>query len=414
MQLSEKANASIILITLIGSWLVDSIANLLNLRNLKKNLPKEFEGYYDNKKYLESQNYLKTNTKFGFITSGFDMVVLLIFWFSGGFNLIDTYIRSFEFGPIASGLFFIGTLLLLKLIISLPFNVYSTFVIEEKFGFNKTTPRLFVSDLFKSIVLSLIFGGILLSLILWFFESTGQWAWVLCWIASTLFILIVQYIVPTFIMPLFNKFTPLEEGTLKEAIFTYATSINFSLANIFVMDGSKRSSKSNAFFAGFGKNKRIVLFDTLIKEQSTDELVAVLAHEMGHFKKKHIIKRMSLSVLQMGFVFYLLSLFISNENLFTAFYVEKMSIHAGLVFFGMLYSPIDLFLSVFFQISSRKDEYEADRFAAQTLDDPNPMVTALKKLSAHNLSNLNPHPFYVFLNYSHPPVMERIKAIKTT
>ncbi len=414
MQLSENAIASIILITLIGSWLVDSIANLLNLRNLKKNLPKEFEGYYDNKKYLESQNYLKTNTKFGFITSGFDMVVLLIFWFSGGFNLIDTYIRSFEFGPIASGLFFIGTLLLLKLIISLPFNVYSTFVIEEKFGFNKTTPRLFVSDLFKSIVLSLIFGGILLSLILWFFESTGQWAWVLCWIASTLFILIVQYIVPTFIMPLFNKFTPLEEGTLKEAIFTYATSINFSLANIFVMDGSKRSSKSNAFFAGFGKNKRIVLFDTLIKEQSTDELVAVLAHEMGHFKKKHIIKRMSLSVLQMGFVFYLLSLFISNENLFTAFYVEKMSIHAGLVFFGMLYSPIDLFLSVFFQISSRKDEYEADRFAAQTLDDPNPMVTALKKLSAHNLSNLNPHPFYVFLNYSHPPVMERIKAIKTT
>ncbi|MCF6246759.1 MAG: M48 family metallopeptidase [Desulfobacula sp.] len=412
MQLSENTIASIILITLTGSWFAGIIADLLNLKNLKKNLPKEFEGYYNNDKYLDSQNYLKTNTKFGFITSGFDIVVILTFWFSGGFNFLDKYIRSFEFGPITSGLFFIGTLLLLKLILSLPFNVYSTFFIEERFGFNKTSPILFVSDLIKYIVLSFIFGGILLSVILWFFESTGQWAWALCWIAGTLFILIIQYIVPTFIMPLFNKFTPLEEGTLKTAIFKYATSINFSLVNIFVMDGSKRSSKSNAFFAGFGKNKRIVLFDTLIKEQSIDELVAVLAHEMGHYKKKHVIKRMALSVLQMGFVFYLLSFFISNENLFEAFYVEEMSIYAGLVFFGMLYSPIDLFSSLVFQISSRKDEYEADRFAAQTLDDPNPMITALKKLSAHNLSNLTPHPFYVFLNYSHPPVMERIKALK--
>ena len=214
-------------------------------------------------------------------------------------------------------------------------------------------------------------------------------------------------------MPLFNKFTPLEDGPLKESILNYAKSIDFALSNIFVMDGSKRSRKSNAFFTGFGKNKRIVLFDTLIKEQSIEELVSVLAHEMGHFKKKHIIKRLISGIFQMGFVFYLISIFISNEGLFHAFFMKEISIYAGLIFFGMLYSPIDLFLSILLQISSRKDEYEADRFAAETIKDNMPLINALKKLSAHNLSNLTPHPFYVFLNYSHPPVLERINTLKS-
>ncbi len=412
MQLSESMILAIILVSLIGSYLIDTIADHLNLKCLNKELPKEFLGYYDNQKYLDSQDYLKTNTRFGFITASFDLAVIFIFWFSGGFNYIDGLVRSFGYGPIISGLFFVGILMGLKLIISLPFNIYSTFVIEERFGFNKTTPILFISDFFKTIGLSILIGGILLSIIFWFLDAAGTTGWILCWIASTLFLFIIQYVVPTVIMPLFNKFKPLDDGPLKTDIMDYAASIDFSLSNIFVMDGSKRSSKSNAFFAGFGKNKRIVLFDTLISEQTPQELVAVLAHEMGHYKKKHIIKRMILTIFQLGIIFYLMSLFISSQSLFTVFYVQEPSVYAGLIFFGMLYTPIDLILSVFLQISSRKDEIQADQFAAQTLEAPQPLITALKKLSAHNLSNLLPHPFYVFLNYSHPPVIQRIKLLQ--
>ena len=412
MDLSESAITAIILITLIGSHLIDIIADILNLNNLKRTLPDEFCGYYNQQRYRDSQDYLKTNTRFGFITSGVDLAVILVFWFSGGFRFLDNFVRSLEYGTILSGLLFIGILLGLKLAISLPFSLYSTFVIEEKFGFNKTTPVLFFTDLFKSIVLSAVIGGILLSIIFWFLDYAGSTGWVWCWGASILFLFMIQYLVPTVIMPLFNKFEPLEDGGLKKAILDYAASIDFPLNNIFVMDGSKRSRKSNAFFTGFGKNKRIVLFDTLIKEQTTEELVAVLAHEMGHFKKKHIIKRMALTILQMGIVFYLMSVFLSNEGLFSAFFVEEPSVYAGLIFFGMLYSPIDLVLSIFFQISSRKDEYEADRYAAVTLKNSSALISALKKLSAHNLSNLLPHPFYVFLNYSHPPVLDRIHSLK--
>ncbi len=412
MHLSEQLITFIILATLAGSYFIANLADFLNLKNLNKPLPSEFKGHYDSRKYTDSQNYLKTTTRFGFITSSVDLAVILIFWFSRGFQYTDTFVRSFNFSPIISGLIFIGILLFFKLLISLPFSIYSTFVIEEKFGFNKMTPKLFITDLVKSIVLSSTLGGLLLALILFLLESGGHYAWAMCWAASTIFLLVVQYIVPTWIMPLFNKFTPLEEGELKKAIFEYADSINFSLSNIFVMDGSKRSSKSNAFFTGFGKNKRIVLFDTLIDEQTTEELVSVLAHEMGHFKKKHIIKRLILGILQLGIIFYLLSIFISHGGLFHAFFMEEVSIYAGLIFFGMLYSPIDFFLSIFFQASSRKDEYEADRFASDTLNNSKPLVSALKKLCAHNLSNLTPHPFYVFLNYSHPPVLDRIKALK--
>jgi len=413
MFFSEQLITAIILTTLIGSYLIDNIADFLNLGNLNQPLPKEFNNHYKPEKYIESQNYLKANTKFGFITSSVDLIIILVFWFSGGFQTIDSFVRSFNFGSIVSGLFFTGILLFLKLVISLPFSIYSTFVIEEKFGFNKTTPRLFFTDLIKSIVLSAALGGILLSFILGFLEFGGRLAWIYCWAASAVFLLIVHYIVPTWIMPLFNKFTPLEDGPLKESILNYAKSIDFALSNIFVMDGSKRSRKSNAFFTGFGKNKRIVLFDTLIKEQSIEELVSVLAHEMGHFKKKHIIKKLISGIFQMGFIFYLISIFISNEGLFHAFFMKEISIYAGLIFFGMLYSPIDLFLSILLQISSRKDEYEADRFAAETIKDNMPLINALKKLSAHNLSNLTPHPFYVFLNYSHPPVLERINTLKS-
>lgn len=413
MYFSEQLVTAVILTTLIGSYVIGNLSDFLNLLSLNQSLPAEFKDHYDRQKYEDSQKYLKATTRFGFFTSSFDLAIILIFWFFKGFQITDAFVRSFGFSSIISGLLFIGILLFLRTLVFLPFSIYSTFVIEEKFGFNKTTPKIFVIDLIKSMLLSCLLGGLLLALILFLLESGGPYAWVYCWVASAVFLLAVQYVVPTWIMPLFNKFTPLEGGPLKKAIFEYADSIDFSLSNIFVMDGSKRSNKSNAFFAGFGKNKRIVLFDTLIENQTADELVAVLAHEMGHYKKQHIIKRIILAVFQMGLIFYLLSIFISNESLFAAFYMENISVYAGLIFFGMLYSPIDFFLSIFFQALSRKDEYEADRFAATTLRESKSLVSALKKLSVHNLSNLTPHPFYVFLNYSHPPVLERIKALKS-
>lgn len=412
MFFTDQAITLIILSTLILGLSAHHLADFLNLGSLSSELPGEFADMYDKEKYARSQHYLKVNTRFNLIQSSVDLVLLLGFWFGRGFGFVDTLVRSLGQNALVTGLLFVGILMFLKFLVSLPFSLYATFVIEEKFGFNKTTPWLFFMDLVKSLILSTLLGGFFLSLIFWFFEAGGPWAWVFCWMTSVGFILAVQYLVPTWIMPLFNKFTPLEQGPLKEAIINYARSIDFSLAHIFVMDGSKRSNKSNAFFTGFGKNKRIVLFDTLIQQHSVGELVAILAHEMGHFKKKHILKRLAFAAGHMGIVFFLISIFISFEGLFHAFFVDTVSIYAGLVFFGMLYSPLDLLLSLVMQMSSRRDEYEADQFAADTTQDHGPLVSALKKLSVHNLSNLTPHPFYVFLNSSHPPVLERIRALK--
>ncbi len=404
----------IILSTLTIDFILNTTAELLNLANIKSNLPEEFSGYYNQDKYEKSQKYLKVCTKFGFITAGTDLLLFLLFWFCKGFALLDIWVRSWGwgFGTVSTGLAYMGILILLKGIISLPFSIYSTFVIEEQFGFNKTTPSLFIKDLIKSLLISTLLGFILMGAILAFLEYAGAWAWLICWGVSTLFILAVQYIVPTWIMPLFNKFTPLEEGDLKQAILSYASAIQFPVSNIFVMDGSKRSTKANAFFTGFGKNRRIALYDTLIKEHSTEELLAVIAHEMGHYKKKHIQKRMVTGILQMGFIFFLISIFISYQGLFDAFFMAEASIYAGLIFFSMLFSPIGMISSVVMQHFSRKDEYEADQFAVKTTGEKNSMISALKKLSVQNLSNLSPHPFYVFLNYSHPPVLERLKAIR--
>lgn len=404
--------AVIILATLLISYTLNIITDILNLKALNQELPDEFKGVFDSEKYRKSQEYTQTKTKFGFIGSTFGLTVTLAFWFSGGFNYLDQIVRNWQLHPIWTGLIYIGILVLLKAIISLPFSLYSTFVIEEKYGFNKTTPATFILDLIKGLFISLILGAPLLAGVLVFFYYAGDLAWVYCWIATVIFILIVQYIAPNWIMPLFNKFTPLEEGELRSAIENYAESVKFPLKGIFVMDGSKRSTKSNAFFAGFGKNKRIALFDTLIEKNSVSELVSVLAHEIGHYKKKHILKSLIISILHMGIMFYLLSIFLTHHGLFDAFYMVHASVYAGLIFFGMLYTPIEMILSIFLNIFSRKNEYEADRFAAETIENPNSMIQALKNLSADNLSNLTPHPLYVFLNYSHPPVLQRIKAIK--
>ncbi len=404
--------ALIILIALIADIILHTWADVLNLKMLKSEVPDEFKDVYDAERYSKSQEYLKVNTRFGWITSGFDLLVILIFWFGKGFPMLDNWVRSWNYGAVITGLIYMGILMIIKFLLSLPFSIYDTFVIEERFGFNKTTWKTFVTDIIKGIILSILLGAPLLAGILAFFEYAGYNAWLYCWIAVTLFMLIIQFIAPTWIMPLFNKFEPLEDGELRSAILSYADKVKFPLKNLFIMDGSKRSGKSNAFFTGFGKNKRIALFDTLIAQHTVSELVAILAHEIGHYKKKHIVKGMILGILQMGIVFYLLSFFISYQGLFNAFYVDKTSVYAGLIFFGMLFTPVDFFLGILMNLFSRKNEYEADRFAAETTEDKDSMINALKKLSANNLSNLIPHPFYVFLNYSHPPVLERIKKIR--
>ena len=403
--------ALIILGTLIADFILNLLADGLNLKNISAELPGGFADIYDAERYRQSQLYLKAHTRFGWLVSAFNLVAVLVFWFAKGFPYLDRWVRAFELGPVFSGLIYIGVLLLFKAVLSLPFSVYHTFVIEARFGFNKTTPATYILDLLKGLLLALLLGTPLLAAILAFFEYTGPHAWWYCWIGVTLYMLTVQFIAPTWIMPLFNKFTPLEEGELKSAILSYARAIRFPLENIYQMDGSRRSTKSNAFFAGFGKHKRIVLFDTLIKQHTVKELVAILAHEMGHYKKNHIRQALVLGILQTGLMLFLLAQFITYQGLFDAFYMPQQSIYAGMLFFVMLYAPIDFFVSILMQLRSRKNETAADRFAAETTKDPGSMVTALKKLSVHNLSNLTPHPFYVFLNYSHPPVLQRIQAL---
>ncbi|OQY11603.1 MAG: peptidase M48 [Desulfobacteraceae bacterium 4572_19] len=411
MSISSTVITTIILITIISDYLLHTLADFLNISKLQNTPPDSFKDLYDSDKYKKSQEYLKINTLLGFVSSTFFLIVTISFWFLKGFLILDNWARSFNLNPIATGLLFIGTLLILKTILALPFSLYSTFIIEENFGFNKTTWKTFIIDAIKGIILSTILVGIILFAILSFFQYAGANAWWQCWIAISVFMLAVQHIVPTWIMPLFNKFTPLEDGKLRDAIFSYAKSINFSLNNVFIMDGSKRSSKSNAFFTGFGKNKRIVLFDTLIAQHEVPELVAVLAHEMGHFKKKHIIKMILSGIIQAGIMFYLLSIFLSCQGMFEAFFINKISIYAGLVFFGMLYSPIDFFTGIIIQKISRNNEFEADNFAVTTTNNPTALKDALKKLSVNNLSNLLPHPLFVILNYSHPPILERIETI---
>ena len=407
-----NAIAIIILAAIVFDVVINIIADILNLRMLQAKLPKPFQGVYDADQYRKSQDYLRVNTRFGWVTAVVNLVVILIFWFQGGFPAIDNWVRSFGHGPVLSGLMYIGTLMFLYALLSQPFSIYSTFVIEERFGFNKTTWLTYGLDLLKGLMLAILLGAPLLAGILAFFEYAANHAWLYCWAVVVLYMLVVQYVAPTWIMPLFNKFKPLEEGDLKSAILSYAGSIQFPLKRVYVMDGSKRSRKSNAFFTGFGKNKRIVLFDTLIQQHTVPELVAVLAHEMGHYKKKHILQGVLLGILQTGIMFYLLSLVISYPGLFEAFHMSHVSVHAGLIFFGMLFAPLDFFAGILMQVRSRSNEYQADRFSAKTTRNPAAMIEALKKLSVHNLSNLLPHPLYVFLHYSHPPVLKRIQAIE--
>jgi STE24 endopeptidase len=402
----------IILAIIIGSYLLELFVERLNLRNLKTELPAEFIGYYDQARYRKSQEYLVENTRFSLVNSSIVTPVTVAFILLGGFNLVDRFARSFNLGTIVTGLVFTGVLLLASQLLELPFSIYDTFVIEEKYGFNRTTLKTFILDILKSWTLTGLIGGLALYIIIWFFESSGNWAWFYCWIIVTAFQLILAFLAPVVIMPLFNKYTPLQKEDLREEIEKYAKSQSFKIKGIYQMDGSRRSTKSNAFFSGFGRFRRIVLFDTLIEKHTIAELVSVLAHEMGHYKKGHVWKSMILSFFTFGLMFYILSLFLNNRQLFSAFRMEETSVYASLVFFGFLYGPIDTVLSIFSNMLSRRNEYVADSYAIKTYGNPGAMIEALKKLSVDNLSNLTPHPVKVFLSYSHPPILERVRAIR--
>lgn len=402
----------IILFVLIGSYVLDLILDTLNVRHAQPKLPGEFEGYYDPREYRKSQEYLKDNTRLGLISNSIMTPLTIAFMIFGGFNMVDRFARGFQLGTIPTGLIFTGVLLLAHHLLSIPFSAYDTFVIEEKYGFNKTTPKTFILDILKSWLLVVLIGGAVLSAVYWFFDKAGSMAWLFCWLSVSVFQIFLIFVAPVVIMPIFNKFVPLEEGPLKQAIEGYAQSQRFMMKGVFVMDGSKRSTKTNAFFTGFGRFRRIVLYDTLIEKHTLEELVSVLAHEMGHFKRKHVLKSIVISILTTGLMFYILSLFINNRELFSAFRMQETSIYASLLFFGFLYAPIGMVLSVFGHMLSRKHEYDADIYAAETYGKPGSMIEALKKLSVANLSNLTPHPLMVFFTYSHPPVLDRIRAIR--
>ncbi len=403
----------IILAALLTGYLLNLVAESLNVSALRAQLPEAMRGVWDASAYAKSQAYTRARSRFGLLKEAFELTALLAFWFAGGFNWLDRLVSGWAAGAIIRGLFFALVLLLLRILVTLPFSIYDTFVIEERFGFNRTTAGTFFTDRLKGLGLAVALGGPLLAAVLALFEHAGSAAWIYCWLAVTSFTLFVQFIAPSWLMPLFNTFTPLEEGELRERIFSLAGSVSFPLENVFVIDGSRRSSKSNAFFTGFGRHKRIALFDTLVAQQTTEELLAVLAHEIGHYKKRHIIKGMVLSTVHTGVMLLLLSLFLGRQGLYDAFFMEQSPLYAGLIFAALLLAPLDMILSPVAHAISRRHEREADRFAVEATGSPSSLAAALRKLSVKNLSNLTPHPFYVFLHYSHPPLLARIEALES-
>ena len=400
-----------ILLIIFVQYVLEVSVALLNLKALSPHLPKEFAQETTQDEYVKSQEYTRITTYVSLLETTWVTSLPLIFLLFGGFNRVDLWARHFGYGTIPTGLIYIGMLLFLLLLIGLPFSVYSTFVVENRFGFNKTTIKTFLLDLIKGLLLAIIIGGPLLAMVLWFFEGMGSLAWLYCWAVVVIVSIILQYLAPVLIMPLFNTFTPLPDGLLKEAIISYAERQDFKMQGIFTMDGSKRSTKLNAFFTGFGRFRKIVFYDTLMEKLSDGEMVAVLAHEMGHFKLHHITKMIVASILHTGILFYVLSFTLNNRGIFAAFGMQHLSIYASLIFFGFLFSPINLLVSIFFNIFSRRHEFSADRFAADTTGSSENLINGLKKLSRVNLSNLTPHPLHVFLHYSHPPILERISAL---
>jgi STE24 endopeptidase len=401
----------IIIILLIADFIFERILEYLNSTRWSDLLPKEVSDIYDEEKYRQQQSYEKANFRFSTISSIFSFVVMLLMFLFAGFAWVNGLALSVSTNPILTALMFFGILLLASDLINTPFSIYDTFVIEEKFGFNKTTPKTFVLDKLKGYLLGAFIGGGLLSLIIYIYQLTTSDFWIFAWLVISGFSILMVLFYSSLIVPLFNKQTSLPEGELKTAIEDFSSKVGFKLDNIFVIDGSKRSTKANAYFTGFGSKKRIVLYDTLINDMTTNELVAVLAHEIGHYKKHHVLWSLLLGILQTGLVLFIFSLFVGSPDLSAALGVDTSSFHIGLIAFGILYSPISMFSGLAMNIFSRKNEYQADLFAAINFS-ADELTSALKKLSVKNLSNLRPHPAYVFFHYSHPTLLQRLTALK--
>jgi len=401
----------IIIAIIILNFVVDKILDALNAKRYNDPIPDELQDVYDESEYKKSQAYKATNYKFGVLTSTFSIVLTLGFLIFDGFELVDNIARSFSENSIVIALIFFGIIMLGSDIISTPFSYYKTFVIEERFGFNKTTKKTFWLDKLKGLLMMAIVGGGILALIIWFYNLTGNQFWLYAWGLVTVFTVFMNMFYAKLIVPIFNKQKPLEEGSLRDKISEYAQSVGFQLDKIFVIDGSKRSTKANAYFSGFGSEKRVTLYDTLVNDLDEEEIVAVLAHEVGHYKKKHIIFNLIASILLTGLTLYILSIFISNPLLSQALGVDTPSFHVGLIAFGLLYSPISEVTGFIMNHFSRKFEYQADDYAKGTYA-AQPLITSLKKLSKNSLSNLTPHPAYVWVHYSHPTLLQRVRNLK--
>jgi STE24 endopeptidase len=401
----------VIIAVLVFGYLLEQVLDLLNLKHTVTSLPEELGGIYDAEEYRKSQLYKRDNTRFSFVTSTLSLAVITVVLITGGFGWLDRWVSGFITSYILHVLLFFGLLALAADILATPFALYSTFVIEERYGFNRTTPKTFLLDKLKGWLLGLVIGGGLLALVTWIYMRTGSWFWLVVLGVTTLFSLFMTMFYSNLIVPLFNKQTPLEEGSLRARIEAFAKGVKFRLDNIFVMDGSKRSSKANAYFTGLGPKKRIVLFDTLIKDLNEEEIVAVLAHEVGHYKKRHTLSGLLLSFLQTALTLYLFSLFVGEDSFAVALGGTEASFHLGLIAFGILYSPISTLLGIGSNLFSRMNEYQADRYARQHYGGEQ-LISSLKLLSRKSLSNLTPHPAYVFVHYSHPTLLQRIRALQ--
>lgn len=401
----------IILALVVGEFILTKTLGYLNHRNKTPELPEELKEIYDEEKYEKSVKYENTKYGFGLISSAISIVVTILMLTLWGFGWLDEFVRQYTQNAIVIALYFFGIITIVQTIIGLPFSYYSTFVIEEKFGFNKMTKKLFFLDTIKGLILSALLGGGILALIVWIYSIAGENFWWYAWILMTFISLFFMMFYSSIIVPIFNKQTPLEAGELRDAIQKFADKVGFKLDNIFVIDGSKRSSKANAYFSGFGPKKRIVLYDTLIADVTTDELVAVLAHEIGHYKRKHTLQMLAFSTIQTGFMLYVFGLALSFPEVSQALGSSEWSFHVGSIAFGILFAPISIILGLFASILSRRNEYQADEFAGQNLD-PELLISALKKLSRNNLSNLTPHPAFEFFYYSHPNPIKRFTALR--
>ena len=397
---------------ILFNYVFSNILELINSKNWKTHIPDEVKDFYDEKKYNKAREYKIETGRISFFSGTISFLISFgLIWFKG-YGYISNYIDlNFNSAFVKTSVFFLF-FYLINFIISIPFSYYSTFYIEEKYGFNKTTIKTFILDKIKSVALSFLIGGTLIFLAMLVLDLFEKGYWLYLWIGLSAFVVFLNMFYAQLIVPIFNKLTPLDNGLLREKIEKYADKVGYSLKNIFVIDGSKRSTKANAFFSGLGPKKTIALYDTLIEKHSDEELVAVLAHEVGHFKKKHILLTLIISIIQLGLMSYLFEVCMSYNNIAEALGSSEMNFHIGLIAFSFVFSPIGLIIGIFLNILSRKNEFEADDYAKTTYDG-NALQLALKKLSVDTLSNLYPHPLYVFVHYSHPPLIKRLSNLKS-